>query len=406
MDVFFYVVRGFSPFMANYGRGVIRLKKKNYNKSYKEIFQDYINNEEEYNKTKNLYCDIKEEYVDRFKNGKMSIKIEKARLEHEINQRKNKSLPNYIAFMLLALTVLASGFITAYTQYKGKVNNYTLIIAFTIIFVILIFVVGISTSKEFLFDDKQVIVLKLCLRVLDEMENGITNNNYYTQDEVASSSENNIKFNSIIIKNDNKTAKRYAKLLEKFFNIKYVIDKEYSNKDIVMEIKKNYLNCNNKDEIYYEKKKIRTIIDRLPKKDLSNYLILMCSIFITLITTIYLLGTSFQLGNYATDYSNFVSIQGKIESISDKNSNDYKNLLMSFNKSKGILSKELKDFSVEFTLKNTYLSGVIILLLTIIGIIRYERVTDFLLNHEKSFWLLCCDILEDIEKELLEKPLV
>ena len=149
-------------------------KKKKYNRSYKEVFQDHINNKEEYIITKDLYTYIKVEYVDRIKNDNMCIEIEKARLDREINQGKIKSLPNYISYMLLSMTVLASGFITAFTQYTGKsYNRYILIVGFTIIFVAIILSTGLSTSKEFILDDKKVIVFKLSLRVLNDIEEEI-----------------------------------------------------------------------------------------------------------------------------------------------------------------------------------------------------------------------------------------
>lgn len=154
-------------------RGDFSMVKKSYNKSYKEIFQEHIDNEEGYKEIEGLYNYIKQDYMDKIKNGKIDIKIEKARLERDINQLKITSVPNYISFTILAVTVLVNGIITAYTQYKGSVNNCYYITTITIIFVIAIFVAGFSSSKEFAGEDKKVIVSKLCLRILDDIQNEI-----------------------------------------------------------------------------------------------------------------------------------------------------------------------------------------------------------------------------------------
>jgi uncharacterized membrane protein len=144
------------------------LKNKDYNKSYKEIFEERINNEENYKKFQKIYNHIKQDYRNKIRNKDFCIEIEKARLERNINRSKIKSVPNYISFALLATTVLVDGMITAYTQHKGIIDNYVLIIVVTIIFTIVIGIAGFSVTKGFVGEDKEVIVSKLCLRILDD----------------------------------------------------------------------------------------------------------------------------------------------------------------------------------------------------------------------------------------------
>ncbi|MGV8982830.1 hypothetical protein [Clostridium sp.] len=146
--------------------------KRKATKSYKEIFQAYINNKDDYEEIKITYGCIKEGYIDKIEKKTIDISVERARLERNINKGKVLSVPNYISFTLLAMTILINGSITASTQYKGGIHNYYIITAITIIFVILIFYVGFSISLDFAIEDKNVIVSKLCIRVLEDIEKG------------------------------------------------------------------------------------------------------------------------------------------------------------------------------------------------------------------------------------------
>lgn len=181
--------------------------KKLYKKTYKEIFLEHINNDDDYKNSQDLYELIEKEYVNKINSG-MNIRIEKASLERYINQCKITSVHNYIAFYLLAITVLINGIITAYTQYKGFINNYYYIIAFSTIMFITIILIGLSSSKEFAGEDRKAIVLKLCLRILNDIEQEMVEQK--AKDEVVSA------FQEIAVTKESKDnfIKRFRKFIQ------------------------------------------------------------------------------------------------------------------------------------------------------------------------------------------------
>ena len=172
------------------------MSKKKSEKTYEEIFSDHINNIQDYENKEKLYTSIKNKYIDLIEKNEILIPVERARLESKINMIKNTSIPNYISFIILAVGMLCTGIITAYTQYSGIINNYFLILGFTISMFITIIVAGYTLSKEFVVEDKENVTFKLCLRVLDdigkEMQEGKLLQDF-AEDEVTATLEENDK---------------------------------------------------------------------------------------------------------------------------------------------------------------------------------------------------------------------
>lgn|GEM_PF-5505998 len=166
--MFFYVeitIKGFYHFIANYGYGVIIMSwSRKTTKPYKEIFMEHINNGENYLEIKKTYNYIKKDYINRIMQKTIDINIERASLERDINNGKVLSVPNYLSFTLLAITIFITGMIATYNKYP----NVTIVI--TIISSIFVVYAGFSISLYLSKDDKKVIVFKLCLRVLDDIE--------------------------------------------------------------------------------------------------------------------------------------------------------------------------------------------------------------------------------------------
>jgi len=138
-------------------------------KSFEIMFLEHINDKDDYNEMYSLYYSIKKAYMDKINNGEVDIKIEKVRLERDVNISRNLSVTNYMSFALLGITVLTSGIISA-TQYNSLLNNYFYILTLTVIMFVSIMFAGYSISKDFLGGDKKSGLYKLCLRILEDIE--------------------------------------------------------------------------------------------------------------------------------------------------------------------------------------------------------------------------------------------
>lgn len=181
--------------MANYSHGVMIIFKNRKTKSYKEIFQEHINKEDSYLQIKETYNYIKQDYIDRIRKKTIDINVERASLERDINNGKVLSVPNYLSFTLLAITIFINGMTATY----NKSPNVT--IAITIISSIFVVYTGFSISLYLAKDDIKVIAFKLCLRVLDDIEKEIAEGklssiNQITQQEVAATKQKSKSNNS------------------------------------------------------------------------------------------------------------------------------------------------------------------------------------------------------------------
>lgn len=251
-------------------------KKRQKTKSYKEIFQEHINNEGSYLQIQETYNHIKEEYIKGIIKKTIDISVERASLERDINNGKVLSVPNYLTYTLLAITIFINGMITTY----NKEPSVTLVI--TIISSMLVMCVGFSVSLYLSKDDKKIIVFKLCLRVLNEIEKEIVEGkfisiNQISEQEAAATIETNYQSIEESLEGINRTEKRrmkkYSKLFAKQFNVRI---KDYSadNYDmLIKDIEEKYrdkINVN-KDKQFNEKIKAQDNINNCFEIDVSKF---------------------------------------------------------------------------------------------------------------------------------------
>ncbi|MCB2300643.1 hypothetical protein [Clostridium tagluense] len=251
-------------------------KKRQKTKSYKEIFQEHINNEGSYLQIQETYNHIKEEYIKGIIKKTIDISVERASLERDINNGKVLSVPNYLTYTLLAITIFINGMIATY----NKEPSVTLVI--TIISSMLVMCVGFSVSLYLSEDDKKVIAFKLCLRVLDDIEKEMAEGklssiNQTDEQEVAATIETNCQSIEESLEGINKTEKermkKYSKLFVKQF---YGTIKNYSahNYDMLIkdiEEKYRYKINGDKNKLFNEKIKAQDNINNCTRVDVSSY---------------------------------------------------------------------------------------------------------------------------------------
>ncbi|MCB2354351.1 hypothetical protein [Clostridium estertheticum] len=252
-------------------------KIKETNKPYKEIFKEHINNEDSYIQTKETYDYVKGNYDKRIRKKTIDIRVERVSLQKGINNSKVLSVPNYLSFTLLAFTIFINGLITACSHYPTDV-----IIYITAILVMFLFYVGFSISIDFAIDDRKVIVFKLCLQVLDDIEKDIAEGklndiNNISEQEVASAIEITCQSNEDPLESINKTEKRrmkkYSKLFAKQFNVKIKNYSADSYDTLIKDIETKYSNMIkvDKNKLFNERIKAQDNIDNCFEMDVSKH---------------------------------------------------------------------------------------------------------------------------------------
>lgn len=162
-------------------------KEVKYNtKECTDIFQKYIEDEENYKHYEDLYKEIRETYEDKIKKKQIDINVERVRLKTHTGKYNTFIKSFHGNIIILAMSTLINSIIVGYS-----VSDYSSISKFLIIFgcgilfcSFLIFTIYKTVNNDDGF------VKDLCLQVLDDIEKELMlNNSTIASEEAAATTE-------------------------------------------------------------------------------------------------------------------------------------------------------------------------------------------------------------------------
>ncbi|EES90400.1 hypothetical protein CLG_B2215 [Clostridium phage D-1873] len=137
---------------------------------YKE-FSEHINNNKQYQYYEGLRDKIKNDYIEKIKDQKININVEKLMLNLLISNMESTTRSEVMNIIMISISILASGIINA-------IINFTNFWGTVIFSSICTFVIMFSYLQAFKREPHKLFLYKLCLKILEEIENEVKVNNF------------------------------------------------------------------------------------------------------------------------------------------------------------------------------------------------------------------------------------
>lgn len=158
-------------------------REKEYARLSKSL-DEHFNDLSQYSYFDKLYNDIKVRYLEKIEQGNFDIKIEKARLQSKAGNFVGNSTMFSINMIILAITLLGTGVIQAYSVMKSDcASTIVILVAFAFFGYIVFIVVKDYKSRDMDF------VSHFCIHVLEDIEKEMYSKALNAENLIASTLE-------------------------------------------------------------------------------------------------------------------------------------------------------------------------------------------------------------------------
>lgn len=151
-------------------------KQEGFYEKYKDVFEEHLNDTESYSDYDRLYNDIKNKYLEKLKennNEKFDTKVERERLYSKSKKNASVSRNIIIGLGTVFITIIVNLFISLFVESMTQLGSTLK----ALLLYCLILIAFLRILKELENDKNQEALYNICLRVLEDIEKEMEDNN-------------------------------------------------------------------------------------------------------------------------------------------------------------------------------------------------------------------------------------